>query len=52
MTTGKKAGLLPGTLDVLILKTLTRGSLHGMGFFAVRADDCGHRPHKAKHRRM
>ena len=23
------AGLLPGTLDMLILKTLTRGSMHG-----------------------
>src|SRR5271154_3184149 len=27
----KKADLLPGTLDMLILKTLTRGSLHGYG---------------------
>jgi PadR family transcriptional regulator, regulatory protein PadR len=30
-TMGKKADLLPGTLDMLILKTLTRGSLHGYG---------------------
>ena len=28
---GKKADLLPGTLDMLILKTLTRGSMHGYG---------------------
>lgn len=28
---GKKADLLPGTLDMLILKTLSRGSLHGYG---------------------
>ncbi len=27
----KKTELLPGTLDMLILKTLTRGSLHGYG---------------------
>jgi PadR family transcriptional regulator, regulatory protein PadR len=27
----KKPDLLPGTLDMLILKTLTRGSLHGYG---------------------
>lgn len=27
----KKSDLLPGTLDMLILKTLTRGSLHGYG---------------------
>lgn len=26
-----KADLLPGTLDMLILKTLTRGPLHGYG---------------------
>ncbi|MBB6144618.1 transcriptional regulator [Silvibacterium bohemicum] len=28
---GKKSELLPGTLDMLILKTLTRGALHGYG---------------------
>ena len=28
---GKKNELLPGTLDMLILKTLTRGALHGYG---------------------
>jgi PadR family transcriptional regulator, regulatory protein PadR len=27
----KKTDLLPGTLDMLILKTLTRGALHGYG---------------------
>src|SRR5579862_9530717 len=27
----KKPDLLPGTLDMLILKTLTRGPLHGYG---------------------
>jgi PadR family transcriptional regulator, regulatory protein PadR len=27
----KKSDLLPGTLDMLILKTLARGSLHGYG---------------------
>lgn len=27
----KKSELLPGTLDMLILKTLTRGPLHGYG---------------------
>ena len=27
----KKPDLLPGTLDMLILKTLTRGSMHGYG---------------------
>ena len=27
----KKSDLLPGTLDMLILKTLTRGALHGYG---------------------
>jgi len=27
----KKTDLLPGTLDVLILKTLTRGRMHGYG---------------------
>jgi len=27
----KKPDLLPGTLDMLILKTLSRGSLHGYG---------------------
>jgi PadR family transcriptional regulator, regulatory protein PadR len=27
----KKTDLLPGTLDMLILKTLTRGTLHGYG---------------------
>src|ERR1700749_3851021 len=27
----KKPDLLPGTLDMLILKTLTRGALHGYG---------------------
>lgn len=26
---GKKSDLLPGTLDLLVLKTLTRGHLHG-----------------------
>jgi PadR family transcriptional regulator len=28
---GKKPDLLPGTLDMLILKTLTRAPLHGYG---------------------
>jgi PadR family transcriptional regulator PadR len=28
---GKKSDLLPGTLDMLILKTLARGPLHGYG---------------------
>ena len=28
---GKKSDLLPGTLDMLILKTLTRAPLHGYG---------------------
>jgi len=28
---GKKSDLLPGTLDMLILKTLTRGAMHGYG---------------------
>lgn len=27
----KKPDLLPGTLDMLILKTLTRGAMHGYG---------------------
>ncbi len=27
----RKTDLLPGTLDMLILKTLTRGALHGYG---------------------
>src|SRR6202021_3444575 len=27
----KRPDLLPGTLDMLILKTLTRGALHGYG---------------------
>lgn len=27
----KKPDLLPGTLDMMILKTLTRGSMHGYG---------------------
>jgi PadR family transcriptional regulator PadR len=27
----KKADLLPGTLDLLVLRTLVRGSLHGYG---------------------
>ena len=27
----KKSELLPGTLDMLILKTLTRGAMHGYG---------------------
>ena len=27
----KRSDLLPGTLDMLILKTLTRGALHGYG---------------------
>lgn len=27
----KKPDLMPGTLDMLILKTLTRGSIHGYG---------------------
>jgi PadR family transcriptional regulator PadR len=31
---GKKPGLLPGTLDLLILKTLSRGSMHGYGLAA------------------
>jgi PadR family transcriptional regulator, regulatory protein PadR len=26
-----QSGILPGTLDLLVLKTLTRGSLHGYG---------------------
>ena len=26
-----QSGLLPGTLDLLVLKTLTRGALHGYG---------------------
>jgi PadR family transcriptional regulator, regulatory protein PadR len=30
-TMGKKTDLLPGTLDMLILKTLSRGSMHGYG---------------------
>ena len=30
-TMAKKPDLLPGTLDMLILKTLTRGPLHGYG---------------------
>jgi PadR family transcriptional regulator PadR len=28
---GKKSELLPGTLDMMILKTLTRGAMHGYG---------------------
>jgi PadR family transcriptional regulator, regulatory protein PadR len=28
---GRRSELLPGTLDMLILKTLTRGSMHGYG---------------------
>jgi PadR family transcriptional regulator, regulatory protein PadR len=28
---GKKSELLPGTLDMLILKTLSRGAMHGYG---------------------
>src|SRR5271163_5178393 len=28
---GRKSELLPGTLDMLILKTLTRGAMHGYG---------------------
>lgn len=31
---GKKPELLPGTLDMLILKTLARGSMHGYGIAA------------------
>src|ERR1017187_9814423 len=31
---GKKPELLPGTLDLLILKTLSRGSMHGYGIAA------------------
>jgi PadR family transcriptional regulator PadR len=30
----RKPDLLPGTLDMLILKTLTRGALHGYGIAA------------------
>jgi DNA-binding PadR family transcriptional regulator len=29
MGDNKEAGLLQGTLDMLILKTLTRGAMHG-----------------------
>ena len=32
---GKKPDLLPGTLDMLILKTLTRASMHGYGIAAL-----------------
>jgi PadR family transcriptional regulator PadR len=32
---GKKPELLPGTLDLLILKTLSRGSMHGYGIAAL-----------------
>jgi PadR family transcriptional regulator, regulatory protein PadR len=28
-TTKQKSEILPGTLDMLVLKTLTRGHLHG-----------------------
>ena len=28
---GKKSDLMPGTLDMMILKTLSRGALHGYG---------------------
>jgi PadR family transcriptional regulator, regulatory protein PadR len=28
---GKRSELLPGTLDMMILKTLTRGAMHGYG---------------------
>jgi PadR family transcriptional regulator, regulatory protein PadR len=31
---GKKSELLPGTLDMLILKTLSRGAMHGYGIAA------------------
>src|SRR6202167_40834 len=31
MRMARKPDLLPGTLDMLILKTLTRGALHGYG---------------------
>ena len=31
---GKKPELLPGTLSLLILKTLSRGSMHGYGIAA------------------
>jgi PadR family transcriptional regulator, regulatory protein PadR len=31
---GQKPELLPGTLDLLILKTLSRGSMHGYGIAA------------------
>ena len=31
---GKKPELMPGTLDMLILKTLTRGAMHGYGIAA------------------
>jgi DNA-binding PadR family transcriptional regulator len=31
---GKKPELLPGTLDLLILNTLSRGSMHGYGIAA------------------
>jgi len=38
----KQNGFLPGTLDLLILQTLTRGPLHGYGiaqFIRNRSDD-------------
>ena len=38
----KKSDLLPGTLDMLILKTLTRGPMHGYGiadFIQQTSDD-------------
>jgi len=31
---GRKPELLPGTLDLMILKTLSRGSMHGYGIAA------------------
>src|ERR1700691_1970643 len=34
MRMARKPDLLPGTLDMLILKTLTRGALHGYGIAA------------------
>ncbi|MDB4914737.1 MAG: lineage-specific thermal regulator protein [Gemmatimonadetes bacterium] len=31
MTTGRQQDLLPGTLDLLVLKTVARGKMHGYG---------------------
>jgi transcriptional regulator len=35
MTMGKTLEILPGTLDLLILKALQRGALHGYGIMQV-----------------